>query len=49
MTLGAINELNCELCKEKITGGWELQELAPEVWVIVCDPCSETLELDAGK
>lgn len=49
MAIDIIDNLHCELCKEKIEGGWELQELAPDEWRVACEPCINVLELNEGK
>lgn len=49
MGIEIIDDLDCELCKEKILMGYRLHEFAPDSWTVVCPPCDDTLDLDEGK
>lgn len=39
----------CKFCGKEIEGGYELHEIAPDDWAIVCTMCVEVTELGEGK
>lgn len=39
----------CPWCGEPIGPGFSLQEVAPDVWVVVCVPCELATEASEGK
>ncbi len=43
------NKPRCDLCKSKDGWGFELHELSPDVWAVVCGKCVSALELNEGK
>ena len=43
-------DAHCEACEQLVWDKpWSLHELSPNVWIVFCDDCAETLELDWGK
>ena len=45
--------MGCDLCgvalEDTEAKGFELHELSPDKWAVVCIPCVLTLELNEGK
>ena len=45
-----IAEAECVFCKEKVFGkSWELHEIWPDRWEVVCLECDEATGLSEGK
>ena len=39
----------CDLCEGSLDRGYELHEIQPNVWYLVCKPCEEVTEMNEGK
>lgn len=55
MAIDSIDELRCHCCdrdlraKAPVWTNWQLHEISPDRWIVVCQPCEEALELNEGK
>lgn len=49
MAISVIDNLHCDLCDEKIDWGFEVHELSPDAWTVMCNKCADVLEVNEGK
>ncbi len=48
--IGDIRDARCVFCNELVWDvAWELHEMSPDKWEVVCMPCEEATEIWSGK
>lgn len=48
--IGVVRDARCLFCSEEVWDkAWELHEMAPNRWEVICNECAEVTEIGSGK